>query len=82
MSRPSGGIFPVIGIFLSLADRERLIKVFTEWPNVPTRIVTFRELHEGQIQFILNDPEPAPGGNLEGSQVSQSIIDDLKGEGN
>ena len=72
MRPPQSGIYPVIVIFLNREERDRLIAAMVQWPNVPTRVLTFREPHDGQVQFILLEPETCSG--TEGTKVDPTII--------
>ena len=79
MKIPPSGLFPIIAIYLTAQDRERLIRALVNWPKVPTSIVTFREPHEGQVQFILKGESEQTGG-AEGLMVDKHIREQIEGK--
>lgn len=72
------GVYPVVVVYLTPEDRDRLTRAFINWPNVPTNILTHKLPHEGQVQFILVSPES--GGNVEGTMVDKGIVDQINGD--
>lgn len=69
------GVYPVVVVYLTPEDRERLTRAFINWPNVPTNILTHKLPHEGQVQFILVAPEQS--GNVEGTMVDKGIVEQI-----
>ena len=75
---PLGGIFPVMTVFLTPTERDRLINAMVNWPASGSSVLTLGKPGlDGQIQFILLDPEPSPTGDVEASRVDKGIIDSL-----
>ena len=77
---PNNGIYPVLVVYLTHEDRERLIRAFVNWPSVPTNVLIHKLPHEGQVQFVLLDQEP--GGSVEGLLVDKGIVEQIEGKGN
>ena len=71
------GLYPVIVVYLNEEERDRLRRAFEAWPKAGSDVLTFRQPHEGQVQFILVD-QPESGGNVEGRMVDGKIVEQIE----
>jgi hypothetical protein len=68
-------MFNGVFVYINREERERLANLFNGWLTTPTRIVTFRLPHEGQIQFVLMEPETCDG--AESAKVAPGIVSQI-----
>jgi len=71
---PKGGVFAILVIHLSEAERERAVRALASAPTLGLGVITLGRPEEGQVQFILDGIREAP--------VTPKIIEQIETEDN